>query len=768
MGQLKRFQSANLDTHIGSVDIWTQPVPRAKTSVDSEIGMVLVHLLYQVFLETKELRLQAAQQHYSTLLVLLLQKGIQCSDSRRTQFYYDVFWYSQRERYRKRLMLDLGSIAITQTQAVGFTTYRRVIIQSTCKWSIHSISGTVTEILHGAGDPPEGTYLHIFGGAYTDLKGSYIRHSVYQGSYAFVWGTQIIQTSITHLIMVSTETSVSRQDLHSLPGGGTDGELLRITTAVYVPTRYPGGQNHFSMEKVGTDSRSHHNRWSFDLQNKRTYQYSRCYLHSGYWYCWKWCWRPRRERRSRWSRIWCNMERFTPATEYGMSDLLCSTLRVVPNVGTNPMSYGYYGDDKDPGASGQITIRQEGGIYTLKRRSPRIYETVADGTGAYTYEWWCNRRGKNILRSWMVDLYIPIGGASENCCSCRTRCWNFHIQWRRQKRAFYCTGIWFLEVSGSYSTYTFWYSKGTTSDSSTDFKGSGTLTLSNRHRSCYWNSDYTAELDLVLSLDLVLVQRQFHSKDLLQVLFLHDISGEADTRWFASLPRLHYIWYLFTISGELSHIHLSTYTPAEHWWWKSQHIFGIGEEKAATTPRVGSGVGTFTASGTCNRPRFASQTIWRRNNSLTISKGASAISRSSHSSLRILRRRQRSRHIWCYYTFWSWRLPETNSDIRILRRRQRSWHIGNIYILQYSSCTSICRLYAFNWYWKLQFSSRHLEQLSNLSRKAITRLKEDSKDLQVLKNPSVEQLMLVLVKLIPLELLKQSILLSRKEELTLS
>ena len=68
----------------------------------------------------------------------------------------------------------------------------------------------------------------------------------------------------------------------------------------------------------------------------------------------------------------------------------------------------------------------------------------------------------------------------------------------------------------------------------------------------------------------------------------------------------------------------------------------------------------------------------------------------------------------------------------------------------------------------LQFSSRHLEQLSNLSRKATTRLKEDSKDLQVLKNPSVEQLMLVLVKLIPSELVKQNILLSRKEELTLS
>ena len=56
----------------------------------------------------------------------------------------------------------------------------------------------------------------------------------------------------------------------------------------------------------------------------------------------------------------------------------------------------------------------------------------------------------------------------------------------------------------------------------------------------------------------------------------------------------------------------------------------------------------------------------------------------------------------------------------------------------------------------LQSFIRQVEQLSNPLPSPITRLKEDSKDLQVSKNPSVEQLTLVLVKLIPLELLRKN------------
>ena len=43
-------------------------------------------------------------------------------------------------------------------------------------------------------------------------------------------------------------------------------------------------------------------------------------------------------------------------------------------------NFGYYGDDRDPGTSGQITIRQEGGILTIERiMVPEI------GSGTFTY-----------------------------------------------------------------------------------------------------------------------------------------------------------------------------------------------------------------------------------------------------------------------------------------------------------------------------------------------------------------------------------------------
>ena len=59
-------------------------------------------------------------------------------------------------------------------------------------------------------------------------------------------------------------------------------------------------------------------------------------------------------------------------------------------------NYGYYGDDKDPGTSGQISIRQEGGILT--KRIIRIYRT--DGVEHIFTVRWLTKTSNNILRSW--------------------------------------------------------------------------------------------------------------------------------------------------------------------------------------------------------------------------------------------------------------------------------------------------------------------------------------------------------------------------------
>ena len=60
--------------------------------------------------------------------------------------------------------------------------------------------------------------------------------------------------------------------------------------------------------------------------------------------------------------------------------------------------------------------------------------------------------------------------------------------------------------------------------------------------------------------------------------------------------------------------------------------------------------------------------------------------------------------------------------------------------------------------------TRQVEQLSNLSRRATTQLKDSSRDSQELKNLSLVQLTLVLVKLIPLVSLRPNTLSSRRVE----
>ena len=67
----------------------------------------------------------------------------------------------------------------------------------------------------------------------------------------------------------------------------------------------------------------------------------------------------------------------------------------------------------------------------------------------------------------------------------------------------------------------------------------------------------------------------------------------------------------------------------------------------------------------------------------------------------------------------------------------------------------------------LQSFIRQVELLSNHLPSPITRLREDSKDLQVLRNPSLEQLTLVLVRLIPLVMLRVNTSSSRKADPTL-
>ena len=489
-----------------------------------------------------------------------------------------------------------GSIALTQTQAVGFTTYRRVIFPPAS--GQYTLSGTVTE--KWSGDPPEGTYLHIFGGAYTDLKLTYATQST---KAVMRLSGELNHPDIDYTPHYGIDRNIGIETgLTLLPGGGTD-RITGITTAVYVP-KYPGGQSLLdgkggkTHEVITIDGRS------ISRTNAPISTHGVIYI-LGIGTAGNGVGGPEEKGDLdgvEFGATW----RFTPATEYGIGSIMFDFTGGAESREINV--YGYYGDDKDPGASGQITIRQEGGIYTLEKIT-KIYETVADGTGAYTYEGGATGEARTFSEVGSGSLY-SIGGASENAAAAELVAG---------------TSIFNGTAEESFTARDMvpWYQAPTvltlsgTAKAQRRFEpvGSGTLTLSN-------NIDPVTGIRLTATGSGSLfgfgsgaeaIPFQGFASSLLV-----DISGEADTRWFAVFQDFITSGSL-TISGELSHP-LIDFTPAETGGGFST-FFGSAE--TATTPRE-VGVGTFTASGTAI-PRFASQA--GEGTILYDLKGASAITK---------------------------------------------------------------------------------------------------------------------------------------------
>ena len=343
-------------------------------------------------------------------------------------------------------------------------------------------------------------------------------------------------------------------------------------------------------------------------------------------------------------------------------------------------------------------------VSSQKRSIIRIYKT--DGAGTFSYEGGATDEATTFSE---VGVWFSIRNRwnIRNQDICRTCCWYIHIQ-RNGRR------IILLRLQKNTATLTL----------------SGETTASTQRVRWFWNS-YTQKdikvvtgvvylwLDLVLSLDLVLLQNQ-HSIPSAARAILTDISGVAETRYFKySKTSFHLVHsqYLENLLIQISTSH--------------QHTLVL--EMLPSLVLQGEGTTHRDWCWYCNTFWICNTQIYSRRsrrNSPLRHKGASAP--ATQSSLRILRRRQRSRHIWYYNNIWYWHLPE-NSNIWILWRRQRSRHIRWIYILQYSSRTSICRLHSFNWYWCCSPLPDRWNCYSNHSPSPTTQLKEDSKDLQVSK-----------------------------------
>ena len=299
-------------------------------------------------------------------------------------------------------------------------------------------------------------------------------------------------------------------------------------------------------------------------------------------------------------------ERFVPATAYGFGSIMFDFTGGAESREINV--FGYYGDDKDPGTSGQFTVRQEGGIYTLEKIT-KIYETVSDGTGAYTYEGGATDEATTFSEVGSGSLYA-ISGSSENTAAAElvagtsilngTAAESFTA---RDEFPWYQAHV-PLTLSG-------------TGKAQRRFEpvGSGTISLRGDINPVTGVrlSHYGSGSLFGFGSGAEAIPFQGFASSVLST-----ISGEADTRWFAVFQDFVTSGSL-TFSGDLSHP-LIDYTPAETGGGFST-FFGSAE--TATTPRE-VGVGTFTASGIAI-PRFTSQA--GEGTVLFDLKGASAITK---------------------------------------------------------------------------------------------------------------------------------------------
>ena len=570
----------------GSV-YWTQPVPRAKTmwipkwngsgtlvvsgSADKRVAVASSTTTLFDFVGTTSPESFVAQTPERTVL-------------------YDTGGIATESLTKD--YVGLGSIALTQTQAVGFTTYRRVIMPPSS--GIVTVTGYSTE--KWSGDPPEGTYLHIVGGAYTDLKLTYATQST---KAVMRLAGELNHPQIDYTPHYGIDRNVGLETgVFLQPGGGTD-RITGITTAVFVP-KYPGGQSALDGKGGKTHEVLTFSGKSISRTNAPITTHGVIYV-LGIGTAGNGVIGPDGigdldgvEFGATW--------RFTPATEYGMGSIMFDFTGTAPS--RKIQVFGYYGDDKDPGTSGQITIRQEGGIYTLEKIT-KIYETVADGTGAYTYEGGATDEATTFSEVGSGSLYA-IAGSSENVAAAELVAGTSIFNGTAEES-------FIANVPEETATITL----SGTGKAQRRFEpvGSGTISIRgdiNPVTGVRLSHYGSGSLFGFGSAAEAIPFQGFASS------VLSTISGEADTRWFAVFQDFIPSGSL-TISGELSHP-LIDFTPAETGGGFST-FFGSAE--TATTPRE-VGVGTFTASGTAI-PRFTSQA--GEGTILYDLKGASAITK---------------------------------------------------------------------------------------------------------------------------------------------
>ena len=256
----------------------------------------------------------------------------------------------------------IGSGDLTLSRGIGISTYSRVI-DHISPVGIQTFTGSA--VVKSSFDPPEGTYLHIFGGGYTELKLTYASQS--QKATLRLVG-ELTHPDIDYTPHYGIDRNIGIETGLTILPGGAGGEYgdPGIVTTRFIP-KYPAVGPVLKLDGrsisrtnapisthgviyilgIGTDGNG--------VIDDQTGIGDLSGVEFG------------------------AKERFVPATEIGVGSLLFDFQTT--GAEARPVKvFGYYGDDKDPGTSGQITIRQEGGILTIEKiMVPEI------GSGTFTY-----------------------------------------------------------------------------------------------------------------------------------------------------------------------------------------------------------------------------------------------------------------------------------------------------------------------------------------------------------------------------------------------
>ena len=479
---------------------------------------------------------------------------------------------------RTRDFVGSGNITLQQTQAVGFTTYRRILNPPAS--GITTISGV--SVVASSFDPPEGTYLHIFGGGYSQLNLTYAAQS---SKAVMRLSGELNHPDIDYTPHYGIERNIGIETGVFLLPGGAGGEYgdPGIVTTRFIP-KYPSVGPVLKL-----DGRS------ISRTNAPISTHGVIYI-LGIGTAGNGVGGPDEQGDLEGVEFGAK-ERFIPATEIGVGSLLFDFQTT--GAEARPVKvFGYYGDDKDPGTSGQITIRQEGGILTIEKiMVPEI------GSGTFTYSG-AGQDEKQTSSEVGSGSLFAFGGIAETTTAAELVAG---------------TSIFNGEADIAFSaqtpedTATLTLSGTGLAQRRYEFDGSGTLTL-RRDINPITGVRLSAEgsgtlFGLGSGAESITIPSAARA-------ILTDITGAAEYRPIQVFQDFVPSGTL-TLSGELTHPDID-YTPA-YTGIGNVTISGIAGERAKL-PEVGSGIATFSGSAVL---RFSADSV--EGTVLYDLKGASAL-----------------------------------------------------------------------------------------------------------------------------------------------